>query len=163
MRSLRKSAGLAVDRPKNQRSRGDDSIIPARRHSDQELKEIRRASEIAPPVGELIPKRAHPATLVILYGLSFILLSASVLGSITTQMPSVDLPFDWLVQLNQSDHFPIILFGLLCASGVGLLLSAGWLALCRPLSRHHAGIMTIIAVLVLVFGTLYSFPELHAA
>lgn len=163
VRSLRKSAGLSVDQPKGRIARGDSGVIPAKRHSDDELNQIRRESQLTPSVGDILPKAAHAGVLLLLYGL--ILLSVLIvgLGAICQSIPISDLPFEWLMVASQKDSFPMVLFGILAVGAVVLLLGAGWVAWARPLSRHHAGFMTIIAVLVLVFGTLYFFPELHGA
>ncbi|MGB1130437.1 MAG: hypothetical protein ACPG4K_10320 [Haloferula sp.] len=163
VRTLRKSRSLPVDQPKRQSSRGTPGIIPERRHSDQELNQLRKAAQLSPPVGNLIPKSAHPVLLGALYGLGCIPVIAALLGAVGDRVPHSDLPFDWLMQLSQREDYPMLLFGVLCSGALVFLLSAGWLAWARPLSRHHAGFMTIVAVLVLVFGTLYFFPELHAA
>jgi len=163
VKSLRKSAGLAVDQPKGQIARGDGGVIPDKRHSNTELNELRKAAQLAPPVGEIIPKSAHPVTLVALYGVASLVVLAGILGGVSQSVPVSDLPFEWLMRAVQTDSFSMILFAILCAGAGVFLLAAGWLAWKRPLSRHHAGFMTIIAVLVLVFGTLYSFPQLHGA
>jgi uncharacterized membrane protein YozB (DUF420 family) len=74
-----------------------------------------------------------------------------------------DLPFEWLGRVVEAEWYPSTIMGLIGGVSAGVLLIAGWVAWRRPLSRHHAGFMTIIAVLVLVFGTLYFFPGLHGA
>ncbi|MBK1828843.1 hypothetical protein [Haloferula rosea] len=163
VRSLRKSAGLTVDQPKAQIARNDSAVIPVKRHSDEELNRIRKAAQITPAAADLLPKAAHPMTLVALYGVGSLILLAGLLGAVAGNMPVTDVPFEWLMVAVQRESFGMSLYGVLCGAAAAFLLSAGWLAWKRPLSRHHAGFMTIIAVLVLVFGTLYSFPQLHGA
>lgn len=62
-------------------------------------------------------------------------------------------------------HWALVALGYLLAfaGGIGGLLVAGWIAWKKPRSRHHAGFMTGIAVLVLAFGALYCFPNLRQA
>lgn len=163
VRSLRKSAGLAVDRPKGQIARGDSGMIPARRHSDDELNQIRRASQLTSSVADILPKAAHPGVLMLLYGVGVLTVLIVGLGVIAQSVPMTDLPFEWLMVATQKESFSMALFTILAIGSTVLLVGAGWVAWARPLSRHHAGFMTIIAVLVLVFGTLYFFPELHGA
>jgi hypothetical protein len=134
-----------------------------KRHSDDELNRIQRAAQFAPHSGEIAPKTAGIVLLVFLYAAGIAVVLAAVLGAASQNVPLPDLPFEWLIQMNQMESFGMILFGVLCAGALLLGASAAWLALARPLSRHHAGFMTIIAVLVLVFGTLYFFPALHGA
>jgi hypothetical protein len=57
-------------------------------------------------------------------------------------------------------HPALIIFGYLLAfaGGAGGLLVALYFFLKKPRSHHHAAFIAIIAVLVLVFGTLYFFP-----
>jgi len=57
-------------------------------------------------------------------------------------------------------HPAIVILGYLLAfaGGVGGLVVAAYLFLKKPRSHHHAAFIAIIAVLVLVFGTLYFFP-----
>lgn len=47
------------------------------------------------------------------------------------------------------------------AGGVGGIGLAAYIAVKKPRSRHHAGFMAMIAVLVIVFGALYKFPTLN--
>lgn len=66
---------------------------------------------------------------------------------------------------KQAAHWLLLTIGYLLsfAGGVGGLLIAAIIAWKKPRSRHHAGIMLVIAVLVLVFGTLYYLKKFHAA
>lgn len=66
---------------------------------------------------------------------------------------------------KQAAHWFLLTFGYLLAfaGGAGGLLIAAFIAWKKPRSRHHAGIMLVIAVLVLVFGTLYYLKKFHAA
>jgi hypothetical protein len=61
----------------------------------------------------------------------------------------------------QAAHPMLLILGyaLAIAGGVGGLLAALFLFLKKPRSSHHAAWMTIIGVLVLVFGILYLLPK----
>ena len=65
----------------------------------------------------------------------------------------------------QAAHPMLVGSGYLLAlcGGAGGLLVAGWLFARKPRSRHHAALMTIIAVLVLAFGILYFLAKRDAA
>ena len=59
------------------------------------------------------------------------------------------------------EGYPLIA---IAGGGAAALILAGFLAVRRPVSRHHAGFISAIAVLVGVFATIHHFPELrHAA
>lgn len=163
VRTLRKSRSLSVDQPKKPSSRRTPGMIPEKRHSVQELNQLRKAAQLSPPVGNLIPKRAHPILLGALYVVGCIPVIAALFSAVGDRAPYSTLSFEWLMQLCHTEDDLMLRFGVLCSGAVLLILSAGWLAWARPLSRHHAGFMTIVAVLVLVFGTLYFFPQLHGA
>ncbi len=77
--------------------------------------------------------------------------------------PAFELPGDWARTLVRREDFDMILFGLLASGSVVMLAGAGWLAWRRKRSAWHASVLTITAVLVLTFGILYFFPELHGA
>jgi hypothetical protein len=47
--------------------------------------------------------------------------------------------------------------------GAAALLLAAFIFLRRPISRHHAAFIAMIALLVLVFGALHYFPQLRHA
>jgi hypothetical protein len=65
----------------------------------------------------------------------------------------------------QMANKPAIFLGyLLClAGGVGGLLVAVFIAVRKPRSRHHAALMFILVVLVLVFGIRYYLWKANAA
>ena len=106
---------------------------------------------------------AHGGLLLFLYGTGFVALGLAVAGVWAMGVPAIDLPFDGLARLVGEPGFPMLLHGIL-AGGCGvMLLGAGWIQWRKKRSSHHAAILTILAVLVLVFGTLYFFPQLHGA
>lgn len=69
-----------------------------------------------------------------------------------------------VLQLKQITAHPVLLtlgYVLALAGGIGGLLVAAYIAAKKPRSRHHAGFMTAIAVLVLVYAALHYFPNLN--
>ena len=116
-----------------------DSILPSHRHSNHEIEEIRRREALALLTPVVNPKlaAAHPALLIPGY------LAALIGGGAIYfyQQPiTVSAP---------------------CVSAS--LLIAAFIALYKPLSRHHAAFIAVISLLVIVFGALHYFPQLRHA
>lgn len=136
VRSLRKSeqapAPLQPEAP-------PDSPLPHKRHTDQEIGEIRRREVLAmmntQPNARLFP--AHPAIIIPGY-LSAIAASAGI-------------------YFNQ---FPIVATLALVALALAV---AVFIAIRKPMSRHHAAFISVISLFVLVFGALHYFPQLRHA
>lgn len=163
--TLRKSASLPVDQPKPVRHREDGSL-PVRRHTDEELMRLRRMDAgVGTAAAEMVAReKLSPQFVILLYlfastGLALLMIESLWLSKV----PAIDLPFDWLRLAVGHEAYRGVVIGLFGGVNLLVLLAAGWVAWRRPLSRHHAGFLTIIAVLVLVFGTLYFFPDLHAS
>jgi len=136
VRSLRKSEQIAP--APNPNAFSSHSNLPGHRHSDSELKEIRRQAALQSQIYTAPPKplRAHPS----LYAPGYLLALA---GGICIYQ---DLQF---------------IIPLACAlSAVAL---AGFVFLQRPHSRHHAAFITVAALFLIVFGALYYFPQLRHA
>ncbi|GAA5483578.1 hypothetical protein [Haloferula sargassicola] len=57
----------------------------------------------------------------------------------------------------------VMLFGALAAGALIMLLGAGWIAWRRKRSSHHAGFLLILSILLLTFGILHFFPNLHGS
>lgn len=162
--SLRKSEQLVVDQPKKAVAR-DSGELPVHRHSERELMQLRRAQSgpATPPAVQLEKLGAHPAALGLLYGAGVLGCGLAMLGVWASTLPPMDLPFDWLAAAVVRPGYRMVLFGILAGGAGIMLLGAGWIGWRKKRSSHHAGILTILAVLVLVFGTLYFFPQLHGA
>ena len=103
--------------------------IPDRRHSASELNRLRMQNVFAvrPPVQRVKNMALHPVFLGVVYLLC--LASLGLLGG-RFFVPS-----------------------LVCSAVV--LVAAVLFAIKKPRSRHHATILAIISLLVLVFGTVY--------
>lgn len=163
--SLRKSKGLVVDQPKPVRHRAGGSL-PVRRHTDEELLRLRRidSGPAVSPVEVLARKTLSLPGVILLYLLAATSVSLLVMESLwLSTTPAIDLPFEWLRDFTGAAWYRSAMIGAVGGTGALALLVAGWVAWRRPLSRHHAGFAALIAGLVLVFGTLYFFPELHGA
>ncbi|MGC4017142.1 MAG: hypothetical protein QM755_21915 [Luteolibacter sp.] len=123
-RSERAPAPEAGSAPAAAKAKGANAL-PKRRHSENELDNMRRQEAmtaahagVSPALAHLRHVSAHP----FLIGLGYVLAFAGGVGA-----------------------FPVALY----------------IALKKPLSRHHAGFMAMIAVLVVAFGALYLFPNLN--
>ena len=133
--------------------------IPVRRHDERELQELRKI-QAAPPDQSIayIQQLAAPWPLVVLaYLLPFV---GGFLGWFAAWSPTVpepNFPALWLMDLSRAPWLAtagFVSLALCCAVG---LAAAGWLAWKKPRSRHHAGFVTIFAVLIAVFGIIHQF------
>lgn len=155
VRSLRKSQQKPVEFSKVETKNG----IPVRRHDDRELMEMRRI-QAAPPDTAItyMQQLAAPWPLVIL-GYLFPLIGAAcgLFAAISPKMPEPDLQYGWLRNLSRAPWLGKAGFGALIACCVIGLLFAGWFFLKKPRSRHHAGFIVGIAILIIVFGIIHQF------
>ena len=162
VRSLRKSERRPVERDPLSPVATKDGI-PLRRHDERELMELRRI-QAAPPDKAIahIQNLAAPWPLV---ALGYLLpLAGAFVGWFAAWSPGVpepDFPADWIADLSRAPWLGKAGFGALAAcSALGLGL-AGWLAWKKPRSRHHAGFIVILAVLIAVFGLIHQFDPTH--
>lgn len=162
VRSLRRSERVPLDQA---RKVSDSGKLPVRRHTENELRQLKCVEPVAAeaPAVHLQKMTAGLVSLFVIYGGGVLLIVVSGLGASTRGVLPMDLPWSWLADLAKLPNYSMILYGLLLGGVAVLLLGALWIYFLKTLSRHHAGFMTIIAVLVLVFGTLYFFPQLHGA
>jgi hypothetical protein len=138
VRSLRKSEQTPpVAAPPVNHS--PDSKLPVHRRSDEEIAEIRRREALALMNAPANPKLAvaHPALLIPGY-----LLAAA----------GASCFFFY--------NFPM---AATAACSAAALLLAAFIYLRRPISRHHAAFIAVIALFVIVFGALHYFPHLRHA
>lgn len=143
VRSLRKSEqATAPEKPAARPATGPQNRprIPDQRHSNREIKEIRRRETLAamtpaPPNPKLVPARWFhiiPGYLLALAGAGC---------------------FIWR-------EFPLAATAACEGLAIAVALAILWK---RPFSRHHSAFIAMIALLVIVFGTLHFFPQLlHA-
>ena len=153
VRSLRKSERKVVARVRPSSS-VDSSGIPVRRRTDDELMEMRRI-QATPPDQSIahIQQMAVPWPLI---ALGYLL---PVFGAVcawfavwSPGVPPMDFPAEWIGDLSRQPWLAkagLGALGLFCGTAFAL---AGWIALKKPRSRHHAGFISIITLLVLVFG-----------
>jgi hypothetical protein len=117
------------------------SSLPVKRRSEAELEEMRSREMLAkmsePPPTNIKFMAAHPA----LIGLGYLLAAIGVCGF-------------WF----ETYPLPAIIAGSLMALGI-----AAYMALRRPVSRHHAGFISAISVLVGIFATIHHLPQLQHA
>lgn len=139
VRSLRKSEQAAIV-PRPPAEPEGHPKIPMHRHSDAELNEIRRREALAmlqsaAPNPKLAA--AHPAMIAPGYVLA-------VAGACCFVF----------------EGFPLAATA--ACAGAALIVAAA-IVLHRPISRHHAAFIAIIALFVMVFGALHYFPQLRHA
>ena len=167
VRSLRKSeqvpreAKPAADSVKVVRV--DAAPIPQHRHSDRELMEVRRI-QAAPP-DRAVSHIRHLAVPWPLIALGYILPLAGAVSAWLAHwspgVPPMDFPAQWMADLSRQPWLGKAGFGLLSGlCGLGLVF-AGGVAWKKPRSRHHAGFITIIAVLILAFGIIHHFAPTY--
>jgi hypothetical protein len=116
------------------------SGLPLRRRSAEQIEEMRRRELLAPQEPPALhPKfvSAHPALISAGY-----LFAAGSAGCLFLRQLA------WLAAA-------------LCIA-IALCIALSIFLRC-PVSTHHAGFIAIIATLVLVFGSLHLFPQLHHA
>lgn len=137
VRSLRKSEHLPARAPHPESP--PDSRLPHQRHSDREIEEIRRREVLsmmnAAPNPRLFP--AHPA--MIISGYVFPPLAAAGI---------------WFYQM------PIAATAVLAILSLAI---AGGILWRKPISRHHAAFIAVLALFLVVFSALYYFPQLRHA
>jgi hypothetical protein len=167
VRSLRKSEqGPVESKPVDDSVkvvRVDAAPIPARRHSDRELLEMRRV-QAAPP-DRAISHIRHLAVPWPLVALGYLLPLTGALSAWlaywSPTVPPMDFPAAWMADLSRQPWLAKAGFGLLSGlCGLGLLF-AGGVAWKKPRSRHHAGFITIIAILILAFGIIHHFTPTY--
>jgi hypothetical protein len=167
VRSLRKSeqAPLAprVTDPAAKVVRVEAAPLPQQRHSDRELMEMRRVQAAPPDLA--ISHIRHLAVPWPLIALGYLLpLTGALfawLAAWTPDVPPMDFPAQWMADLSRQPWLGKAGFGLLSGlCGLGLLF-AGTVAWKKPRSRHHAGFITIIAVLILAFGIIHHFSPTY--
>jgi hypothetical protein len=155
VRSLRKSEQKPAELSQVETKNG----IPVRRHDERELQEIRRI-QATPPEKSIayIQHLAAPWPLVVL-GYLFPMVGAAC-GLFATFSPKItepDLQYQWLIDLSRAPWLDKAGFAALTACCAIGLAFAAWFALKKPRSRHHAGFIVIIAVLIAVFGLIHQF------
>lgn len=162
--SLKRSERGPIEIPKVS-AESESGKLPVRRHTEKELMRLKHQEPVAsePPAVHLQKLTLHRGIVVMAYGLIFFCVGLVLLGEYWSKRPTPDLPSLAIADLVHGEGFGTQLLGFLAGSCVVILLFAGWMAWKKPRSRHHAGFLTIIAVLVLVFGLIHFLPELHGA
>lgn len=133
VRSLRKSEQGPLPKPHEPPS---GSRLPVHRHSEREIKVIRRQEALAPHAH--IP---HPQTLIARF---YLFLPGYLLA-----LAGAVLCFYY----GQALIYPAV-----CE--VLALIIAAFIVFKKPLSRHHGAFIAVLALLVIVFGALHYFPNL---
>ncbi len=134
VRSLRKSEQLPL--PVVHQPPPADSKLPRQRHNDDELQRIRHQEAIALAAVHVEPPRLTAHVALVITGYLFAIAGAVCYYFYELQMviPATCVACGFFV--------------------------AAFIFFCRPLSRHHAAFIAVIALFVTVFGALYYFPQL---
>ena len=155
VRSLRKSERKAVERTRLV-APAEATGIPVKRHSDGELLEMRRIQ--ATPPDQSIAHIQHMTVPWPVIALGYLLpLCGAMCGWFSVWSPGVppmDFPAEWIGDLSRQPWLVKAGLGSLGLFGGLAFALAGWIAWKKPRSRHHGGFISIITLLVLVFGIL---------
>ncbi len=163
VRSLKRSERAApIHPPKPVAS--ESGKLPAHRHSERELRELRmRDLPSDLPAVHLEQLHVGRLKIIAIYLLSLAGYGLVFLADWASNQPTPDLPARWIADFVHRPDLGRILSIALGVIGGSVLLLCGWIWWKKPRSRHHAAFLTIIAVLVLVFGILHFLPEPHGA
>ncbi len=163
VRSLRKSEREPVERKAPVRAAASGAPIPVRKHNDRELTALRM--QTAAPPDQSIQYIQHLAAPKLLTFSAYALcIAGGVTGWLAKWMPGLtpgSFPMDWIEDLSRHPALPkagLILMIAFCAAALAV---SGWIAWRKPRSRHHAGFVTILTVLVLAFGIMYHLSTPH--
>ena len=155
VRSLRKSEQKVEERARPVKAM-DSAGIPLRRRTDQELLEMRRI-QATPPDQSI----AHIQQLAVAWPVIALGYLLPLCGAIcawfavwSPGVPPMDFPAQWIADLSRAPWLAKAGLGALGLFGGAALALAGWIAWKKPRSRHHGGFISIITLLVLVFGIL---------
>lgn len=159
VRSLKKSELVPLPAP--QAPPPPDSKLPYHRHSDEELQQLRRQQALTLLNPVIDPQLAGARTPVIVIGYLTALAGASPYAA---QLYQAWFPDDAGSAATTTP--PLVAFILLpgvipaCCLAAALLV-AGFIALKKPISRHHAAFIAVITLFVTVFDLLHYFPQLR--
>lgn len=134
VRSLRKSEFVPAPAP-TPAARPADSKLPSYRRSDEEIQKLRRQDAIDTTVVLPQTQVAHPALIVPGY-------LAAITGLVSFHFYQLD------IRITAACVAVALLFAIL-------------IFFKKTYSRHHAAFIAMMALLVIVFGALYYFPQLR--
>jgi hypothetical protein len=153
VRSLRKSERKVVERVLATPA-VDSAGIPIRRRTDEELLEMRRI-QATPPDQSIahIQQMAVPWPVISLgYLLPLCGAICAWFAVWSPGVPPMDFPAEWIGDLSRQPWLAKAGLGSLGLFGGLAFAMAGWIAWKKPRSRHHGGFISIMTLLVLVFG-----------
>lgn len=163
VRSLKRAERAAPIHPPR-KAREESGKIPAHRHSERELLDLRmKEAHSESPAVVLEQLHIGPFKVIATYLACLAGFGLVFLADWAATLATPELPARWIADfVHRPDLWRILVAALGAVGGAVLLLSA-WIWRKRPRSSHHAAILTIIAVLVLVFGILHLLPDPHGA
>lgn len=155
VRSLRKSERMPENRERPAVPLSPAGI-PLRRRSEEELMEMRRQQATPPDqsIAHLRQMELPWPVIVFVYLLPLCGALCAWFAVWSPGVPPLDFPAPWLADLSRQPWLAKAGLGALGVFCGGAFLLAGWISWKKPRSRHHAGFISIINLLVLVFGIL---------
>lgn len=152
VRSLKRSEREPVQSPRHATAPAN-SKLPDHRHSPEELAAIRRQGAIAAikEGGFELPQAASKPVLALAYFLS---IGGAAAPTLLRGLANLSESYQLGQAMSEGYH-------LLVAGTVASLPLAGYIALKRTQSRHHAAFVAITAFFALVFAVLHYFPQLR--
>ena len=165
VRSLRKSEQGPAD-PVQRIEPLPGSKIPAHRHNERELEQIRRQNALHEMQSSTFDPRKTQAHLAIVLGGYLLAFAGAAIcfPQIYTPIYQNLYSFGYPAQFRNGS---LTLFHPATLAAVAELLASAiavWVFLRHFYSRHHSAFIAMIAVLVLIFGALHFFPQLlHAS
>ena len=159
VRSLKKSEQIPL--PATYAPPPPDTNLPYHRHSNQELQEIRRRDALTKQNPTVNPNLVVAHTALLFFG---------YLTALAGALPYAVMLYQYwfsqnteTVRTSASSLFafaplPITIPGCCVATAIFI---AGFIALKKPISRHHAAFIAAITLFVVVFDILHYFPHLR--
>ncbi|MDB6080073.1 MAG: hypothetical protein JWO82_3820 [Akkermansiaceae bacterium] len=161
VKSLRKSERIPLSGDEEaRRKKSADGVIPVRKRTEQELMDLRRQTA-APPEKSIAMLASLGAPWWIILATYLLTILAAFIGWSSMafhDLSDLDFPAQWIADLYVSPSGPDGGKWLMVVVSLLALALAGWIAWKKPRSRHHAGFVTIIIVLVVTFGIIYHQP-----
>ena len=159
VRSLKKSEMLPAPAPLAPPP--PDSKLPHQRHSDEELQFIRRQQALTQLNPAPNPQLASAGIPVIVIGYLSALAGAAPYLALLYQACFPEEAGTAAITAPPCIAF-ILLPGVIpaCCLAIALLVAA-FIALKKPISRHHAAFIAVITLFVTVFDLLHYFPQLR--
>ena len=159
VRSLKKSEQIPLPAP--HAPPPPDTNLPYHRHSDQELQQIRRREALTRHSTVANPKLVVAHTALLVFGYFTALAGASPYAAM---LYLTYFPQDGAACTSETPSLfafaPLPITIPACCVAAALFVAV-FIALKKPISRHHAAFIAVITLFVSVFDILHYFPQLR--